>query len=1080
MDASPPSFLSLTGTKMAIPVVSRPDGKENHVMAAPSSTIYFDNIPPPPAESPGKSELHALAPSNDDLFANSPRAMEWLRSQGLVFQTDIASRLPVDPVGAPPPFLNRHVIETPRSPVETMEIPPPPAEETPPSYWRQRFSSAPLSTELAAPRFDSPEAHRELEPQATPSPVGAAHAMNDVLKRPTDIAEQDDGEVEAEVQKWIDQVRQHADGAPVNQNKTAFEPDIGSRFEPQSLADLIASPGSIRGCFEGYHTSDTERDNDTDDEREARQDADEAKAILHTWYRAESEAEHLRSKAAKAAFAKGQRLGAADLYESPPVFERSLRQSSKRTTSTTKPSKQAGVDDDIDTDEIMRKLLKKHGAEYKMHRSMAPPPPTAPAVAPAVARDHKGHVVTTASNPAIIIEERQRLLREKREFRRLKQWEKEREVRSKEMGMGKMERMRSRAQEETKRRREWRQRQKVQRSRQVSRDMLEGDRDAPRSSRKGNPLSKSIGKLSDLVQEEEDRVRRMRKEFEEKLKQERAEKEKAKMRETLRLRLERAKREKVALAKEEMRRKNRWTVLFKIFGEWRRYAHELKAVNDRLAQSRAGMSTAFTAWRYYVSDSVGARQKSAAAEERALNFANWMRQTRAWDKWNAFVTARIRTRIHQKRVARMAWESVTKRFLLRWTVRTRECVAARERRHRADGLAVWTRLNKNWQRWCTYVEETKKHRVQKARRAKLDLLVQRTQAAYESKYEEPTPDEAATSIVVKPQPKTKKKTPTKVLENRPVATGSLSVVGTKKRRVTAAVSQRHGEDRQEDAAAIEDRVYESKYCEFLVTMESRAEERKRVREARKQRQAEQEREQQDRQEALALLAIVSKDASKAGQKYLRRSEARRRKELERLKQEQLEQRKIQWDHAVSQHKTLCVKYYGFRPWSLFMILRRMEHVKAVNHRERALNTLSLRVWAQFATDAKRARAIALMRKEARGKALYRATLRKKVFFALKEYHRSLLIREEAVRKQSEFRTMQQSLRFMMAKSRENQRQRDSRCRKAQGFYMSRLVKRTFHGWKRSLPLLVAAKKAEERRERLRSRVDGWLKEDHRL
>ena len=146
-----------------------------------------------------------------------------------------------------------------------------------------------------------------------------------------------------------------------------------------------------------------------------------------------------------------------------------------------------------------------------------------------------------------------------------------------------------------------------------------------------------------------------------------------------------------------------------------------------------------------------------------------------------------------------------------------------------------------------------------------------------------------------------------------MATGSLSVVGTKKRRVTAAVSQRHGEDRHEDAAAIEDRVYESKYCEFLVTMESRAEERKRVREARKQRQAEQEREQQDRQEALALLAIVSKDASKAGQKYLRRSEARRRKELERLKQEQLEQRKVQWDHAVSQHKTLCVKYYGFRP-----------------------------------------------------------------------------------------------------------------------------------------------------------------------
>merc|ERR1711991_311613 len=177
---------------------------------------------------------------------------------------------------------------------------------------------------------------------------------------------------------------------------------------------------------------------------------------------------------------------------------------------------------------------------------------------------------------------------------------------------------------------------------------------------------------------------------------------------------------------------------------------------------------------------------------------------------------------------------------------------------------------------------------------------------------------------------------------------------------------------------------------------------------------------------------------------------------------------------------LCAKYYGFRPWSLFLILQRMEHVKAVNYRERVVCTSSIRAWKQFVTDVQRARAIDRMRKEARGKALYRATLRKKTFLALKDYHRSLVIREQAVRKQNEFRCMQRHLRFLISKTHENQRQRGLRCRRAQGFYMSRLVKRTFRVWRKALPVLVALKKAEERRERLRSRVDGWLKEDDRL
>ena len=104
----------------------------------------------------------------------------------------------------------------------------------------------------------------------------------------------------------------------------------------------------------------------------------------------------------------------------------------------------------------------------------------------------------------------------------------------------------------------------------------------------------------------------------------------------------------------------------------------------------------------------------------------------------------------------------------------------------------------------------------------------------------------------------------------------------------------------------------------------------------------------------------------------------------------------------------------------------------------------------------------------------------KVFDAMLSYHNSLRIREEAVRKQNEYRLQKDCLRYLRIKARELRGERIIRCQRADVFYRKKLVLNLFRSWKTVMPMLREEKKASLRRRALRSKVNSWLKDDDRL
>ena len=1063
------SRLALEGTK----ILSTASSIEEESQAPPSfeETMKISGLGTIP-----KAAVHLV---EEEEYINSPNATAWLRSQGLLFKQEVERPLPVASA-EPPPFdreqmegiLEDNSILPPPPPFHSMDhvdVPPPP-EETPPSYWRQRFQKpavAPVAATTAPKALESPEARREVEPQATPSP-SSNHSIDGLASLSTRVEARDD--VDIEVERWIEEVKKKTNVAPVASadanGELGDDPALMNAFqssnsnlpdrshEPQSLADLIASPGSIRGCFEGYCTSDTEQ-NGSDEENSNQAHALEARDILSTWARAEKEAATLRSKALKSskvnnvAQMEGARVRSRNGYNNS-LFERP-------------PPKRAGADEDPYS--ILR--AEERGKMYQLRRPIAETGEPPKQKKQYVLRNEKGHVIPQGSNPALVIEERQRVLREKRKLRKLRQAEKSKVESEKEHSMGKLEKMRYRARQQAKKRRAWRERQKDQRDKQSRRH---GNAPVGNGSRRrDNPLSKSIGTLNHLVEKQEDQVRKMRLDFEEKLKRESEEKEKAKVREHLRRRLERAKREKMAIAKEEIRRRHRWTLLYQVWGAWRTYAQEKWAKREALAKRRAALARAWKGWSFFVVDQADLRRKSRESERRAREYSEWLYKTHVWGRWAKFVAARICYRVRQRKIAYFAWHTRARRYFARWNVRAREIIGRRERRQRADALALWTRLNKNFQRWSTYVIETKKARERKRRRAKLDRLVQRNQiedsiendgppapSPYESKYDEGAIPERPTTIA-------------KPLKSKASARPQVAALSTSS--LGSAVAE---------AEIIQDKAYESKYCEFLVSMEQRAEQRRKKRDARRLRQAKAEQEKRDLECAKMKLATLAKDASKGGRLYLRRYEAKCRKGLEEEKQKKVEHRQMQWGKAITQNMKLCVKYYGFRPWALFHILKRMERVRAVSHWERVMQKKCLTRWTNFAHDCKRSRAIERMRKEARAKSYYRSKLKSKVFRGLVGYHKALVVRERAIRRQREYRIQKSALAFLMRSARDNARHRMTRVRKAEHYYVHRFARNILRKWKEAVPLLKQEQKASQRRRMIRSRVDGWLKDDTRL
>ena len=112
--------------------------------------------------------------------------------------------------------------------------------------------------------------------------------------------------------------------------------------------------------------------------------------------------------------------------------------------------------------------------------------------------------------------------------------------------------------------------------------------------------------------------------------------------------------------------------------------------------------------------------------------------------------------------------------------------------------------------------------------------------------------------------------------------------------------------------------------------------------------------------------------------------------------------------------------------------------------------------------------------------LVKAGKKVKVFDAMLSYHNSLRIREEAVRKQNEYRLQKDCLRYLRIKARELRGERIIRCQRADVFYRKKLVLNLFGSWKTVMPMLREEKKASLRRRALRSKVNSWLKDDDRL
>ena len=405
----------------------------------------------------------------------------------------------------------------------------------------------------------------------------------------------------------------------------------------------------------------------------------------------------------------------------------------------------------------------------------------------------------------------------------------------------------------------------------------------------------------------------------------------------------------------------------------------------------------------------------------------------------------------------------------KWKLKVRHIVRHRENCHRATSFYQWRRKNNCFRRWCTYVSDVQKSRNKRIRRRKFDKLVTLATTTQQGDMGE---------------------------VNRRELDGEYATGG---RRVATKVSPYESKYDDEEEREMGDRSghikdkstkkhpslhawrvtanneYEGKYCDFLNAMEKRAEERKVKREARRQRRQLAEQELLYKEQIKEIGKVIFLDAAKGGRKFLKRCEIKRRKIEAKRKAERIELAKKKYGDAIIKNTELCMKYYGFRPWCLFMILARMESVRATNHFHRIASLKAMKDWKHFTATSKRRKAVEILRKEARANMHFRNKLKVKFF-----NHNALRIREEAVRKQNEYRLQKDCLRYLRRKARELRGDRIIRCQRANVFYRQKLVLNVFKSWVNAMPLLREDRKATMRRRALRSRVNSWLKDDDRL
>ena len=671
----------------------------------------------------------------------------------------------------------------------------------------------------------------------------------------------------------------------------------------------------------------------------------------------------------------------------------------------------------------------------------------------------------TSTDPRLVIEERQRLLKEKRERRRERRRNIVEEREKNRLSMGKLEYSRHQAKKESEVRRRWRLRQKDQRRKQMQR--LHGVSDIPPDyesqvnrgkSHSRNPLSKSIDHLNTLVEKQENEVRQMRIEYQRKLQKEKEAKEKARVKNLLKMRLERAKREKILIAKEDLRRRRDTMLLQKCFNSWNQFV--VAAFDNRCAkeENEATKKIIFLKWSVYVKTALADRRDMARREARVKQYRMWIKQSRTFDKWVNFYRSRKLQRKKQRKIDRFVRGRRLKRFWSRWRLRVKHVVRRKENNLKATLLYAWRTKNVSFKAWCAFVSQRQKERIKKMRRKKLDKLVAFTAKMQDdqSKKNEGAND-ARPEIVIEHQ--------TSPYESKYSDNDSLQV----KSRESIEPPSLH-------ASRLHNKSYEGKYCEFLTSMEQRAEQRRIKREARRQRRQAAEDERMYMQNVRSIGKNVFLDAAKGGRQFLRRWENRNRKRLAKLREQKLELARQKYSDAIVKNSELCMKYYGFRPWCLYMILARMERVKAVNFYNRKVTFRCVQLWKQCCAISKRRKAVELMRKEARAKTHFRNVLKIKILNALKDHHNSLRIREEAVRKQREYRLQKEALKYLFTKAREMRGLRHIWDRRADVHYKRKLLCGSFKSWRSVMPLLKQETIALVRRRALKSKVNTWLKD----
>ena len=169
--------------------------------------------------------------------------------------------------------------------------------------------------------------------------------------------------------------------------------------------------------------------------------------------------------------------------------------------------------------------------------------------------------------------------------------------------------------------------------------------------------------------------------------------EKARVKEMLKLRLERAKREKILIAKEEMRRKRNLSLLQEYFNNWNQFV--LTRFDERCMEEEnmANLKVVFLKWSVYVKTALYERNDRIQRKHRIDQYRAWVKKSHIFKKWSRFCKKRKSVRKRQRQIDLFAQKNRKKRVWKRWRLKIKYVVRRRENYHKATLLYKWRRKN---------------------------------------------------------------------------------------------------------------------------------------------------------------------------------------------------------------------------------------------------------------------------------------------------------------------------------------------------------------------------------------------------